>query len=92
MLSKSNRNDMRHFEATFVIRQWGVPQLDEESGNKIMVRLPDIPGEIKHKSEDDSDFTIQQLQGLMSPRPPYDTVINEVTESGEFIKQIYPSA
>jgi hypothetical protein len=82
---------MRYFKATFVIRQWGVPQLDEESGNKIMVRLPDIPGEtdiIRH--EDDSDFTIQQLQGLMSPRPPYDTVINEVTESGEFIKQIYP--
>lgn len=83
---------MRYFKATFVIRQWSVPQLDDESGNKIMTRLPDIPGELEHKSEDDSDFNIQQLQGLMSPRPPYNTVINEVTESGEFIKQIYPEA
>lgn len=82
---------MRYFKATFIIRQWGVPQLDDESGNKIMQRLPDIPGEHLHSSPDDSDFTIQQLQGLMSPRPPYNTVINEVTETGEFIKQIYPA-
>lgn len=82
---------MRYFQAKFVIRQWGVAKLDEESGDKIMPRLPDIPGEtqiIAHA--DDSDFTIQQLNGLMSPRPPYNPVINEVTESGEIIKQIYP--
>lgn len=82
---------MRYFKATFVIRQWSPAQLDEESGNKIQVRLPDIPGEHLHSSPDDSDFTIQQLQGLMSPRPPYGTIIDEVTESGDFIKHIYPA-
>jgi hypothetical protein len=82
---------MRYFKATFNLRQWAAPVLDDASGDKVMKRLPDNPGEYDVKRGDDSELTLNQLQGILSPRPPYDVVINEVTENGEFIKQIYPT-